>query len=309
MVIPPYDSLGLAGWRKKGKYFTPAGTSANVASLLLLPPIHYWCSMTPLTPEEVAKYNSAGYLVPRYRLSDEKVLALRAALDRVIEANPGVRPEQLVSAHLGQSASEGVKGDSAFLDLARDEEIINIVSQVIGPDVILWGCQIFCKPGGDGMEVPWHQDGHYWPIRPLATCTVWVAIDDSLVENGCLRVIPRSHSEGELLDHLKEDREDVVLNQRIEDNAFDADAAADIELEAGQLSLHDVYLVHGSNPNRSTRRRAGIAIRYMPGSSHFDRELFTPSVDVNYTIDFSRRPLWLLRGEDRTGKNDLSIGH
>jgi ectoine hydroxylase-related dioxygenase (phytanoyl-CoA dioxygenase family) len=83
----------------------------------------------------------------------------------------------------------------------------------------------------------------------------------------------------------------------------------DIELEAGQLSLHDAYLVHGSNPNRSTRRRAGIAIRYMPGSSHFNREIDGPSAEVSYTIDFSQRPLWLLRGEDQTGLNDLQVGH
>ena len=265
--------------------------------------------MNQLSPTEIASYESEGYLVPDYRLPKERVVSLRKALDRVIESNPDTRPEQLVSAHLEQSAGEGVRGDNEFLELAMDPKLVNMVSQVIGPDVILWGCQIFCKPGGDGMEVPWHQDGHYWPIRPLATCTVWIAIDDSRVENGCLRVLPRSHRKGALLDHIREDREDIVLNQRVEDKILDLDAATDVELEAGQMSLHDVYLAHGSNANRSTHRRAGIAIRYMPGSSHFDRELFTPSTDVNYTIDFTARPLWLLRGEDLTGRNDFSVGH
>ena len=128
--------------------------------------------MDQLSPIEISSYETEGYLVPGYRLSKEKVASLRNALDRVIEANPGTRPEQLVSAHLEQSDTEGVRGDNEFLALAMDPEIVNMVSQVLGPDVILWGCQIFCKPGGDGMEVPWHQDGHYWPIRPLATCTV-----------------------------------------------------------------------------------------------------------------------------------------
>ena len=59
--------------------------------------------------------------------------------------------------------------------------------------MILWGCHVFCKPAGDGYATPWHQDGHYWPIRPLANCTVWVALEESTIENGCLRVIPRSH--------------------------------------------------------------------------------------------------------------------
>ncbi len=265
--------------------------------------------MASLSPSELQQYSADGYLVPQYRLSQERVSRLREALDRIIAANPHTRPEQLVSAHIKAPSTEGVSGDEAFLDLARDEEIVDLVSQLIGPDVILWGCQVFCKPGGDGMEVPWHQDGHYWPIRPLATCTAWIAIDDSLVENGCLRVIPSSHREGELFEHMKEDREDVVLNQKVTEGQFDLASAKDVELQAGQLSLHDAFLVHGSNANHSTRRRAGIAIRYMPGSSHFDRGLSTSSIEVNYTIDFSSRPIWLLRGEDRTGKNDFSVGH
>lgn len=265
--------------------------------------------MVSLTRNEIELYSREGFLIPRYRLEEQRVAELRDALDRVIKANPGVRPEQLVSAHIKTPASEGVTGDDVFMDLACEEGLIEIVSQLIGPDVILWGCQVFCKPGGDGMEVPWHQDGHYWPIRPLATCTAWIAIDNSMVDNGCLRVIPRSHRQRELFEHCKEDRTDIVLNQRVADGQFDPGSAVDIELQAGEVSLHDAYLVHGSNPNQSIRRRAGIAIRYMPGSSHFKRDLFTPSADVSYTIDFSERPLWLLRGKDRTGRNDFSVGH
>ena len=262
-----------------------------------------------LTTAEIEHYRCEGFVVPQFRLTDERVGRLREALDRVIRDNPTTRPEQLVSVHIAGKASEGVRGDEAFLELARDPGLVQMVSQVIGPDVILWGCQSFCKPPGDGMEVPWHQDGHYWPIRPLATCTVWVAIDDSLVENGCLRVIPRSHQPLRLIPHLKDDRTDVVLNQRIADGEFDPATSVDVELHTGQMSMHDVYMIHGSNANRSPRRRAGLAIRYMPGSSHFDRELIEPGDGVGYTVDFSTRPLWLLRGEDKTGRNDFQIGH
>jgi ectoine hydroxylase-related dioxygenase (phytanoyl-CoA dioxygenase family) len=74
---------------------------------------------------------------------------------------------------------EGVRGSRAFLDLARDPEIVELVSGVLGEDLILWGCHVFCKPAAEGYETPWHQDGHYWPIRPLANCTVWVALEES----------------------------------------------------------------------------------------------------------------------------------
>jgi ectoine hydroxylase-related dioxygenase (phytanoyl-CoA dioxygenase family) len=173
--------------------------------------------MTKLSPQEIEQYHTAGFVVPKFRLPAQRVAQLRDALDRVIRANPHTRPEQLVSVHITGPSTEGVIGDDAFFDLVRDDDVVDLVEQLIGPDVILWGCQAFCKPSGDGMEVPWHQDGHYWPIRPLATCTLWVAIDDSTRENGCLRVIPGSHRPPRLFEHVKENRDDLALNQRVAD--------------------------------------------------------------------------------------------
>ena len=265
--------------------------------------------MDPLTSAEVGDYQQRGYVVPRFRLSAARLDELRDALDRVIVANPERRPEQLVSVHVDSRNREGVSGDSTFFDIACDDALVDAVVQLIGPDVILWGCQAFCKPPGDGMEVPWHQDGHYWPIRPLATCTAWIAIDDSRVDNGCLRVIPGSHRDQALRTHRVENRTDVVLNQRVDADLLNEADAVDVELEAGQVSFHDVYLIHGSNANRSTRRRAGLAIRYMPAASHFDRQRVVPGADAGYTVDFATRPIWLLRGEDTSGQNDFRIGH
>lgn len=270
--------------------------------------------MGALSPDEVARYQRDGVLVPEFRLPAARLDALRAALDQVLDENPEVRPEQLVSAHIarvnqGGTNKEGVRGHTAFLEIARDPDILDLVAQLIGEDIILWGCHIFCKPGGDGLEVPWHQDGHYWPIRPLATCTAWLALDDSTVENGCLRVIPGSHRSKTLHPHLLEERAGLALNRSIEAGCMNEGEALDVELEAGQLSLHDVHIIHGSNPNRSARRRAGVAIRYMPASSHFDRQMFKPGDQTGLHIDFASRPLWLLRGVDRSGRNDFSIGH
>ncbi|WP_367575672.1 phytanoyl-CoA dioxygenase family protein [Pelagibius sp.] len=157
--------------------------------------------------------------------------------------------------------------------------------------------------------MPWHQDGHYWPIRPLATCTAWLALDDSTVENGCLRVIPGSHQSKTLHPHLREDRDGLVLNRGIDPQCLNEETELDVELGAGQLSLHDVHIIHGSNPNRSPKRRAGLAIRYMPATSHFDRDLFKPGSQIGLHVDFATRPLWLLRGVDRSGRNDFTIGH
>jgi ectoine hydroxylase-related dioxygenase (phytanoyl-CoA dioxygenase family) len=268
--------------------------------------------MRPLGEAEVRQYQELGYLVPSFQLPDARVARLREALERLLRDNPGVRPEKLVSAHLarrgGQANAEGVHGQAEFLELAMDGQILDAVEQLIGPDIILWGCHVFCKPAGDGHETPWHQDGHYWPIRPLATCTVWVALEESTADNGCLRVIPRSHREKVSHPHLHEDRQDVALQQRLAAHSFDADAAVDLELQPGQMSMHDVYLIHGADANRSARRRTGVALRYMPGSSVFERNLDPVRGRSGVPVAFATRPLWLLRGRDRTGRNDFSIG-
>ena len=138
---------------------------------------------------------------------------------------------------------------------------------------------------------------------------MWIALEDSKIENGCLRVIPRSHLARELHEHLHEDRTDLTLNQRLAAGSFDERDAVDVELEAGQMSLHDVYMIHGAKPNRSTKRRTGVALRYMPATSVFERDLRPVDGKSGVPVDFSRRPLWLVRGVDRSGRNDFSVGH
>ncbi|MEM7544825.1 MAG: phytanoyl-CoA dioxygenase family protein [Pseudomonadota bacterium] len=263
--------------------------------------------MAGLTAEEVETYRRDGIVVPSFRLPQARMNALVAELDRVIADNPGVRPEKLISIHL-EDGAEGVKGAAAFLDLARDPDILDLVESAIGPDIALWGCHMFCKAAGNGLEVPWHQDGHYWPIRPLATCTVWIALERSDPENGCLRVVPGSHRDQVLHDHMKEDG-DLALSEKINMSAFDEADAMDVVLEPGQMSLHDVYMIHGSNANRSPRRRAGLAIRYMPTTSHLDRTLREAGDGSGVMVDFSTRPLFLVRGQDCSGLNDFTVGH
>ncbi len=262
-----------------------------------------------LTEQEINDYSRDGYVVPSYRLPMALVSELQVTLQQLIDANPGVRPEKLVSAHIEGKNDDGVIGSQRFLALAMFPPLVDMVSQVIGGDIALWGCQVFCKPPEDGYATPWHQDGQYWPIRPLATCTVWIALEPSLKSNGCLRVIPGSHTAKVLYPHLHEDRVELTLNQSVHTDSFDPAAARDLELQPGQMSLHDVYMIHGANANTSNIRRTGVAIRYMPTSSHFDRRLHPAKGETGLNLNFATRPLWLLKGRDVCGLNDFTIGH
>ena len=270
--------------------------------------------MARLSDEEIGQYRLQGWVVPQFRLPAQRVAVMVDALETLLRRNPGVRPEKLVSAHIERDGGrgdngEGVRGVAEFLALGQDRQIVDLVSSVIGDDLVLWGCHVFCKPAREGYETPWHQDGHYWPIRPLATCTAWVALEPSTRANGCLRVVPGSHRDRQLWPHLHEDRSDLTLNQRLADGSFDESQAVDIELQPGQMSLHDVYMVHGAAANTSDQRRTGVALRYMPSTSLFDRALRPVHGKTGLAVDFAQRPLWLVKGVDRCGGNDFVTGH
>jgi non-haem Fe2+, alpha-ketoglutarate-dependent halogenase len=129
--------------------------------------------------------------------------------------------------------------------------------------VIAWGSHFFCKMPGDGKRVSWHQDSSYWPLTPSMAVTAWLAIDDATIENACMRFIPGSHHLGHLTYTLSENDEANVLNQTVPD-AETLGRPVDVELKAGEISIHSDLLLHGSEANQSNKRRCGLTLRYCP---------------------------------------------
>ncbi len=251
---------------------------------------------TTLSPEVMDTYATEGLVKPDCRLPERTMQRMRTLADQTLAATTGLPPESIVCPYL--PGWNGLPEDitAEWLSIAGTPAVVDCVASVLGPDIILWGGQFFCKPAHTGLEVPWHQDGKYWPIAPLQTCSVWLAIDDVTRENGCMRYIPGSHKTGELFPHRHDERDDLVLNQVTEEAYFDAGIARDDELRAGEFSLHDVFLVHGSQPNRSDKRRAAYVLRFMPASSLWDRTTDKQSGSAHYQTHFSTRPIYLMRG-------------
>ena len=261
-----------------------------------------------LGPAELDAYRRDGLVVAPMRLPDQLLERMRASLERLLGSAEGIPPESLICPHIPFGSRHDAAAAREWFAYCSEPRILALVEQVLGPDIILWGSQVFCKPAHTGREVPWHQDGQYWPIRPLATCSVWIALDDVDAENGCMRYIPGSHASRTVYRHRTSGRAGIVLNQELEPDELDEGRARDDCLHAGELSLHDVYLVHGSRANRSGRRRAGFVIRYMPATSLFDRSIDRAQSQAGVSFSLSRRPIWLVRGQDRAG-NDFRMGH
>ena len=257
-----------------------------------------------LSAAEMQTYRRDGLVRPNLAFVPNELTEIRTLLDATLAAVTDKRPESIVCPHIVPMNDLSPDLADSWLKLCVLPRLLDLVEQAIGPDIVLWGSQIFCKPAGTGMAVPWHQDGHFWPIRPLATCSVWIAIDDVTLENGAMQFIPGSQRERRLFEHVRDDSKESALNATLAADQFDLAKAEVDDLKAGGLSLHDVFLIHGSEPNRSNNRRAAFVIRFMPATSHFDRcEAKVGSQHVNTRL--AEREIYLVRGEDWTGKTNM----
>ncbi|MBT7504998.1 MAG: phytanoyl-CoA dioxygenase family protein [Rhodospirillales bacterium] len=267
-------------------------------------------SAATLSNQQIKAYHRDGFIMPDYQMPDDLLNQMREAYGRIVAENsdtPGVSPNFMLGPHLQKTGAQGVKGDPFWMDLARNDDILDMVSQVAGEDLILWGTTLFGKPPLVGKATPWHQDADYYPIEPMATITVWIAIDDATAENGCMRYQPGSHQDRRGYPHHWNERDDLTLFQEIDDEWVDEDKAVDVIRKAGQISIHDVFIVHGSGANTTPDRRAGFVLRIMPGTSFFNHSKGADS--DNPTHDYSKRALFQLRGGDKTGRNDFAVGH
>ncbi len=235
----------------------------------------------PLTAAQLKRYRADGCAVGGRILDDNALVRLRAELDSIIgNLPPDRRPENLPSLHY----------DNRYLrDLFLSDSLVDVAAQIVGPDVALFTSYVISKRPDDGLAVDWHQDAAFFPIEPMDTFTLWLAVDDSDVENGCMRVIPGSHREEAVLLHKVDLDSGTTLPMSLEN--LDLSDARDVQLRAGEYSVHDPWILHGSNPNRSSRRRCGITLKYISTHAAIDRTFRSPS-----GFDWDGLRLYLARG-------------
>ena len=215
-----------------------------------------------LNSAQQAAYKESGYHYPLRAFSEEeaevlkqKFLAYRESSLKKINKNMIPREQALF-----------MMDTHWFLrwvyEIAANQNILDAVESVLGPNILVWGTQFFPKFPGDKAYVSWHQDAAYWGLSPANVTTAWVALAESKSANGCLRVIPKSHKTE--LPQRDTYAESNMLS-RGQEIAVDVDEsqAVDFVLKPGEFSLHHVGVVHGSGPNVSDIARIGVAIRYI----------------------------------------------
>ena len=197
-------------------------------------------------------FDDTGIAFPIRVLDDNELANVRAEYQHLVDANGGTLKHFDKAHH---------KFGWAY-DLVLYPRIIERVSEILGDDVVVWGSLILSKPPHDDGFVAWHQDGEYATFLGGAPAvSAWLALSDSTTESGCMRVIPGSHKTK--LAHAERGDPKNMLSHGQEIAAeVDESRAVDVVLRAGEMSLHHVDIVHGSNPNRASWWRTGFIVRY-----------------------------------------------
>jgi non-haem Fe2+, alpha-ketoglutarate-dependent halogenase len=239
---------------------------------------------TSLTTEERQRFSQDGYFFP-VRVFDEATAQSYRTRYLDFHREHRDRLEKLPAKERYLVLSELHFVLRWMYQLITRPELLDAVESVLGPDILVWNTSWFTKMPGDKTYVSWHQDGMYWKMSPPKVVTAWLALAPSRVENGCLRVMPGTHTQP-ALPHRETHAADNALS-RGQDIAVEVDEnkAVNICLQPGEASLHHVWIVHGSKANMSDMPRIGLAIRYV--AAEVKQESPTPPLAM------------LVRGQDK----------
>lgn len=236
-----------------------------------------------LTQQDAAFYQTNGYyLFKQPVFSGERFARLKGIFEEMLNSAEGIRSDEFDTPHFREPR---------LFEFLMSDDVLDLVEPLIGPNIGLWSSHFISKEPFTGRATPWHEDSAYWNgrfDRLDQIVTVWLAIDDSDSENGCMRVIPGTHHNG-FSEYESVDGTTNTFSSQIKSDQVDESKAVYFELKSNECSLHDGRIIHGARANTSPRRRCGYTMRYFSQSMVLNRER-------NQT-----HKIWHCRGENVAG--------
>jgi chlorinating enzyme len=243
-----------------------------------------------LTPEQCRQFERDGFLFPIPVLDSQEVASCLSKYHAFIARNrsrlDGMKPNQTY-----QVLSETHFAMKWVYDMVRHPRVLDAVESLIGPNILAWNTNWFSKMPGDKTYVGWHQDGTYWKLTPHRVATAWVALTPSIATNGGLQVVAGTHKQPMMPQRDTYEPNNALSRGQEMAVAVKEEEATCLALQPGEMSLHHIWIVHGSKANTSDIPRIGVAIRY---------------VSTEVKQDSPSRPLAVLvRGRDDYGNFEL----
>lgn len=203
-----------------------------------------------LSLKQLTEYEELGFLQSIPILSPDEVAHFRAAIEETCRALGGL-VTRLDGPHLYFRWA---------WELSTHPRVLDCMEQLIGPNVLLKSTRLFYKFGNSDSFVGWHQDGITEELEHAYAPAIWLGLTPATAENGCLRVVPRSHRLG-LIPHADRPNLDNLTTDGATAQVA-IDSPQDVVMKAGEMSLHHPLVLHASNPNRSGESRIGFSATY-----------------------------------------------
>lgn len=243
--------------------------------------------MFEFTAEQVSKFREDGFVTVPNLLSSDEVARLNERTDAILAGKVQfpkefihLEPEQINSPValidrplVVRKISNLATRDSVFFGLLKHPNVIHTVTSVLGPDVKLLNDQMLCKPARYGSAKPYHQDSPYWPIQPMELMTMWIALDDATLENGCLRYLRGSHKNGPL------EHDERLGHHRMPQGWRDLPNSPEevaVPIPAGSAICHHSLVLHETKPNTTWNRRRGLSVVFMRATSRWTADTPAP---------------------------------
>lgn len=239
-----------------------------------------------LTPEEFALWEQQGYVRLGQVATDAQLAALQQRMDDIMLGQvvyPGMYFQMDSETGAYQDVGKGGAGyqgpslayrkiqdlerDPLFLEYIRHPRFHGIARQLVGEEISVFRSMFMNKPARRGTVLPYHQDGGtQWNLDRERFFTVWTALDDASIANGCVQIIPGSHRLG-----LLSDRGHTITPEQ--EQAYCADEqSVYLEARAGEVFLLHNYLLHRSGVNRTDQPRRAFSVVYMDAATRSTRD-------------------------------------
>tara|TARA_B100000809_G_scaffold264251_1_gene319588 strand:- start:1053 stop:1880 length:828 start_codon:yes stop_codon:yes gene_type:complete len=214
--------------------------------------------MANLSPEQIKQYQDKGYLAPIVALTKDEANEVKEEIEFIEKK----WPNELKG--LGRNYVHLIS--PIFDKIVHNSKILDAVEDIIGKNILVGGTTLFIKDPDKKGFVSFHQDAKYIGFEPHNWVTAWLAITDSNEENGCMRMYSGTHKEGLKVHNEKfNDKNLLTRGQTVENVPIEQ--TEPVILKAGQMSLHHPKIVHGSDINRSNKRRIGFVIQSYIGTN------------------------------------------
>ncbi|MEM6402818.1 MAG: phytanoyl-CoA dioxygenase family protein [Cyanobacteria bacterium P01_D01_bin.116] len=222
------------------------------------------------------QYEKDGFAIFRNVIDKDLIEEARHHVNWLAKKYPDLRPE-----HWHHPL---MRDDAFWVRLVTDDKLLDIVELFLGCDIACFTSHYICKPPFDGQPVLWHQDGAYWKLQPMEAITLWLAIDESTPENGCLKMIPGSHKLPLQKPELRTKSSNMLfssINTSFVESLIKTSEVIDVVLQPGDVSIHHPQMIHCSERNTSPKRRCGLDIGYIKSSTHIsNRDLYLDPILV-----------------------------